>query len=268
MVVATFIYLYAFFSTREWVSEELPHQSDLAGDLRALLTNAGWVVLFISGLFNLVHVAVRNGSFLFYFDYYVGDESKASLFFSSGSAMFLLGVISANFFARRFSKKNLLVFHACSLGILLCAFYLVPADQYGLMLLFNGLSSFVAGPIPVLLYVLYAEVADYTEWQTNRKVMALVFATMLIAVKAGLMLGGLLNGVLLDSYGYVPNAEQSAEALKIIVLLVSVIPGVCAILSGVTIAFYPLKEPLMRRVEEELATRRSATQTQPRSLTA
>ena len=100
MVFATLIYVFTFLTTRERVSGEVEHATDVRGDLLALMRNLGWALLFVSALFHLVHVAVRNGSLLFYFDYYVGDESKASLFFSSGSAAFMAGVVCANFLPR------------------------------------------------------------------------------------------------------------------------------------------------------------------------
>ena len=88
MVLATGLYFYTFFSTKERVTEppnkEKSH--DIVGDLKVLLTNLGWLALFASAFFNLLHVAVRNGTLLFYFDYYVGDESKFAFFaFLGGS---------------------------------------------------------------------------------------------------------------------------------------------------------------------------------------
>ena len=203
MLVATAIYLFTFFCTRERVVDEAAHASDIRGDLKALFTNIGWVVLFVSALFNLIHVAVRNGSLLFYFDYYVGDESKASLYFWSGSLAFMAGILCINLVADRFRKKHLLVFLTCTMGVGLFLLYFVPPDQYGVML------------------------------------------------------GGLMNGLLLESFGYVANAEQSQEALKAIVMLVSVIPAAFSVLSGLTIAFYPLTEPVMLKVEQELSERRA-----------
>ncbi|GGA70533.1 MFS transporter [Neiella marina] len=263
MILATLLYAFTFISTKERVNDgktldSSQPSSDIKGDLKALLTNLGWGVLFVSALFNLIHVAVRNGALLFYFDYYVGDQSKAALFFSVGSVSFLLGILLANFLVKKFAKKHLLVTLTCCTSVMLFAFYLLPPDAYGLMLVFNCCASFVAGPIPVLLYVLYADLADYTEWKTGRKVMALIYSTMLIGVKAGLVVGGALAGYLLGLSGYVANQPQNQQALETIVMLVSVIPASFALLSGLMIIFYPFSEATMEQVEDELRQRRLA----------
>ena len=199
MVIATGLYVYTFMSTRERVAEEANPSADqdLVGNLRALVTNMGWVILLASALFNLIHVAVRNGALLFYFDYYVGDQAKAGLFFGVGTGAFMLGIIGANYVVRCMSKRTLLVLLTSIVAINMGLFYLIPADNYELMLLNNIATSLFAGPIPVILYVLYAEVADYTEWKTGRKVMALVYSTMQIAIKGGLVIGGVIKRVVI-----------------------------------------------------------------------
>ncbi len=259
MILATILYFYTFFSTRERVTVPVNanKDNDIKGDLTALIMNAGWIILFVSALFNLIHVAVRNGSLLFYFDYYVGDESKFAEFAFWGGVAFLAGIVAANYVSRIFNKRIILQVVTCSVGVLLGLFYLIPADNYPMMVFVHCLISLLSGPIPVLLYVLYAEIADYTEWKKGRKVMALVYSTMLIGVKGGLVVGGVLAGAILAMKGYVANAEQTPEALDAIVMLVSVIPGIFALLSGLCLVFYPFSEKLMKQVEEELKQRRS-----------
>ena len=69
---------------------------------------------------------------------------------------------------------------------------------------------------------------------------------------------GLLSGLLLGMSGYVPNSEQTPEAIEAIVLLVSVIPACFAMLSGLIIIFYPFDEKVMKKVEEDLALQRAS----------
>ena len=262
MVLATGLYFYTFFSTKEriTVDPKANKSTDITGDLKALFMNLGWIVLFTSALFNLIHVAVRNGALLFYFDYYVGDESKFTFFAFLGGVAFLAGIVSANFISRVVNKRTILVVVTCSVGICLGLFYLIPPDDYPMMIFMHCLISFLSGPIPVLLYVLYAEIADYTEWKTGRKVMALVYSTMLIGVKGGLVIGGVLTGALLAMSGYIANQEQTPEALDAIVMLVSLIPGIFAMISGLCIVFYPFTEQKIAHIEGELKERRGGAE--------
>ena len=259
MVMATFIYVFCFYTTRERINiePEANKNTDIKGDLRVLVTNAGWLILFLSAFFNLVHVAVRNGSLFYYFDYYVCDVSKTSLFFLLGGIAFLVGIVASNFIARYFGKRAILIVSTCSTALCLSVFYFIPAENYTAIIVMHCLASLCSGPIPVLIYVLYTEVADYVEWKHNRKVMALVFSTMLVGVKAGLVIGISSTGFLLDFFGYVPNQDQTEHAVTAIVMLVSIIPGIFAMLSGLTLVFYPYDEKLMKTIEKDLEARRA-----------
>ena len=261
MILATGLYFFTFFSTKERVTVEPQKEkkSDVAGDLGVLIANFGWIVLFASAFFNLVHVAVRNGSLLFYFDYYVGDESKFPFFGLIGGSFFLAGIVAANIIARFVNKRTILIICTCSVGVLLGLFYLIPPENYLMMVVLHCVISLISGPIPVLIYVLYAELADYIEWKSGRKVMALVYSTMTTGVKVGLTLGVSLAGYLLGIAGYVANQEQTPQAIEAIVLLATVVPGICAVLSGLCIVLYPITDEQMDVVEKELAERRKQT---------
>lgn len=258
MVLATALYFFTFFSTKERVTVEPSKEkkSDVAGDLGVLVTNFGWLVLFASAFFNLLHVAVRNGSLLYYFDYYVGDVSKFPTFGLIGGSFFLAGIVGANILARYVNKRIILIVCTCSVGVLLGLFYLIPPDNYPMMIALHCLISVISGPIPVLIYVLYAELADYIEWKSGRKVMALVYSTMTTGVKVGLTLGVSIAGYLLGLAGYVANQDQTPQALEAIVLLATIVPGICAVLSGLCIVLYPVTDKDMKVVEKELAARR------------
>ena len=167
-----------------------------------------------------------------------------------------MGIVASNFLSRFVKKRTILIVCTCLVGIMLGLFYLIPPEDYVTMIVLHCAISLVSGPIPVLIYVLYAELADHIEWKSGRKVMALVYSTMTTGVKVGLTLGISLTGILLGFAGYVANQEQTPEALEAIVLLATVVPGICAILSGLCIVLYPLTDEQMEVVEKELAERR------------
>ena len=68
-------------------------------------------------------------------------------------------------------------------------------------------------PTIPLIWAMFADVADYAEWKTHRRIIGAVFATILFALKTGLSLGGAIAGWLLSGYGYVPNQQQTEHAL-------------------------------------------------------
>jgi Na+/melibiose symporter-like transporter len=57
----------------------------------------------------------------------------------------------------------------------------------------------------------------------------------------------------------VANAGQTPETLGGILILFSLLPASFSLLSAVAIAFYKLDEPVVRQMERELGSRRSAS---------
>jgi MFS family permease len=97
-------------------------------------------------------------------------------------------MLSANL-ARRFGKKAVAVagFGLATLGTL--AFYaLTPTNVVG-MLLLTILISIVYAPTIALVWAIYADVADYSEWKVGRRFTGMVFATIGFGLKSGLALG-------------------------------------------------------------------------------
>jgi Na+/melibiose symporter-like transporter len=110
------------------------------------------------------------------------------------------------------------------------------------------------GPTVPLLWVMIADVADYSEWKTSRR--ATGFAGVLFALKAGVSLGGALSAWVIDAFGYVPNAVQTERALLGIRLGASVYPAIAMALGLVCLASYKIGKKLNVQIHEELAERR------------
>jgi GPH family glycoside/pentoside/hexuronide:cation symporter len=51
--------------------------------------NGPWVALFISGIFALMNVAVRNGSMVYYLKYYVGDDGTRLFLIFDKTSIFI-----------------------------------------------------------------------------------------------------------------------------------------------------------------------------------
>ena len=57
-------------------------------------------------------------------------------------------------------------------------------------------------------------------------------------------------------FGFKANIDQSAETIKGIKLMISIIPGIAALLSGVFIYFYQLSESRVKEITTALEARR------------
>lgn len=255
-VVSVAMFLYTFAMTRERVQPPADQVSSLREDVRTLLRNGPWVVLFFSALFTLTNTAVRGSSIIYYFKYVVRDESKAALYMSAGSLAFIAGAVSTKLFLRWFERRPLMIGLTFLNAVTMASFYFVNPHALWLLHTLNILATFLVGPTPAILWSMYADTADYGEWKFGRRTTGLVFSASVFSQKLGLAIGAALAGWMLDYYGFVANAAQNERTLHGINLMFSVGPAAFAILGGVAIFFYPLTEAHVKAIEQDLSARK------------
>jgi Na+/melibiose symporter-like transporter len=159
--------------------------------------------------------------------------------------------------SRRFGKKSIAVFGFASTAVVTALFYLLKPDQVGGMIALTVLGAVTYGPTIPLLWAMFADVADYSEWKTGRRATGIVFATLGFALKAGLSLGAFFLTRLLDFYGYVPNKAQAAQALQGIRLSASLYPAVLFAVCTGLLAIYKINRALTLQISTELLARRA-----------
>jgi glycoside/pentoside/hexuronide:cation symporter, GPH family len=117
-------------------------------------------------------------------------------------------------------------------------------------------SSFIIGFNSPLVFAMFADTADDAEWRTGRRTTGLVFASAIFSTKAGVAIGALIFGLILDYFGYVANVPQTHRSLDGIILSMSWIPCGLMLLATALMQLYPLDEELMVRIESDLKERR------------
>lgn len=265
--VASIALFWTTFATTKERVIPVATKTDLRKDLRALLQNGPWLALFLTGIFTLINIAVRNGSLLYYFKYYVGDDGsriflifdKTAVFLSLGLLAMVVGVTMTRFLSERFEKRSLMIVLSLLNALSMAVFYVTPADQYWLMVAVNCFGMLAAGPTPALVWSMYADTADYGEWKTGRRTTALVFSTVQFSHKMGLAVGAGLTGIILGWFGFVANEIQTDVSMQGIRLMFSIFPTVFALLGIIAIFFYRIDAATVRRMEQELAERHAST---------
>lgn len=268
MAIFAFISVALFWITFATTKERVvpvPEKSNIRRDLKVLLSNGPWKALFWAGIFTLINIAVRNGTLLYYFKYYVGDDGtpifwifdKTAVFMSSGLLFMMIGVMMTKTLSERFEKRQLMIVLSIFTALSMAAFFFIPPDQYGLMLVVNALGTLAAGPTPALVWSMYADCADYGEWKTGRRTTALVFSTVQFSHKMGLAVGAGLAGIILSWFGFVANEAQSETSMFGIRFMFSIFPTIFALLGVVAIFFYRIDRATLLRMEQELNTSRA-----------
>jgi Na+/melibiose symporter-like transporter len=111
-------------------------------------------------------------------------------------------------------------------------------------------------PTIPLIWAIYADVADFSEWKTGRRATGMIFATIGFALKAGLALGSASFLWLMGMYGYAANQAQTPRTLEGIRMCSGVYVGILFAICTVLLIIYQLNKRTTIQIADELAERR------------
>ncbi len=263
-VLSIALFWYTFSTTRERVVTPSDQKSNLKNDLKYLVSNRPWLVLFLAAIFTLANIAVKNAVTVHFFKYYVGDDGtsiflfmdQTTLFLTAGMLAMIIGVAGTRLLTRHFEKKALMIWLSLMNAVSMIIIFFIPPDQYWTMMAVNIVGMFLVGPTPALVWSMYADVADYGEWKFGRRTTGLVFSAAQFAQKFGLTIGGGLSGWLLGAFGFVANTDQTESSLLGIRLMFTVIPACLAAMNALVLLLYNLSDGKVGQIETELEHRR------------
>jgi GPH family glycoside/pentoside/hexuronide:cation symporter len=175
----------------------------------------------------------------------------------AGTATTIIVIMLSASLAKRFGKKAVAVAGFALSTITAFAFYLLkPTDVYGMVGL-TILGAVVYAPTIPLVWAIFADVADYSEWKTGRRFTGMVFATIGFALKTGLALGSAsflwLMAGLFKYDTQVPGAPDAVAGYRALSGIgVGLMFAVCTVL----LATYQLNKRATIEMSDELAARR------------
>lgn len=255
-VIAVGLFYITFYTTKERIEPAKSQKTPIKDDLKDLMQNRPWMILFFMGLVTFIFLSLRIAVGLYYFQYYVGDESLFSMFAVLGTIGLIIGIPLSKPLTRKFGKRNTYIMSNILSGIAVLALFLPTPEQWKIAYIISALVGFFNGHGVPILWAMYADTADYAEWKFGRRATGIVFSAATFGQKFGWGIGGAITGWLLAMFNYEPNTIQSSETILGIKLMLSIIPGALMILSVILLFFYNLTEPMMEKVQSELADRR------------
>ncbi|GGH59119.1 GPH family glycoside/pentoside/hexuronide:cation symporter [Filimonas zeae] len=267
-VIAVVLFYLTFRWTRERVTPVQEQKNTLKTDLADLVANKPFFILLGAGVFTLIFNSLRDGSAVYYFKYYFSNQEAfqlplvhvavgySTLYLVLGQGANIIGVVLAKPVSDKIGKKNTFFYAMLVATLLSCGFYFLTEKDVALIMVFQLLISICAGSIFPLLWSMYADIADYSEWKTGRRATGLIFSSSSMSQKLGWTLGGALTGWLLAIWGFEANMVQTEGARTGIRMMLSVVPAVGALLSAIFIVFYKLSDAFMQDVSQELLKRR------------
>jgi glycoside/pentoside/hexuronide:cation symporter, GPH family len=290
-IVGTVMLLITFFTTKERIVPTIEQKSSVKDDLSDLVKNKPWLIMLSLTILVFVTLAMKGGSYVFYFNNYVdkvalanfispvintlsglginffGSDPAAAGFglFNAGGIIFMIvGISLSKKLADKFGKRDVYKYGLLVATFFVLIFFFFKPENVLLMFGSQILHGFFYGITIPILWAMIADVADYSEMKTNRRATAIIFSAMMVGLKAGLSIGGALVTWILGLYGYIP--KESGIAGQVIVqphsvaegarLLVSIYPSIPFLIGVGLLFFYIIDKKMEVKIETELKTRR------------
>src|SRR5882672_11182760 len=171
-----------------------------------------------------------------------------------GTATTIIVILLSPSLAHRFGKKAIAVIGFALSALNAFAFYLLGPSNVTGMLLLTILGAIVYAPTIPLVWAIFADVADYSEWKIGRRFTGMVFATIGFALKSGLALGSagfLMIMKLFFRYDTkLPDVPETVQGFRVCSgIVVGLLFAIC---TGLLIA-YPISKRLTIQMADELA---------------
>ena len=273
--LAAILFVLTFAGTKERLKPTIK-KPELKEDLKDIAKNGPWFIMLGAAISVLIFNSLRDGSILYYFKYYIQDQTVSifgstyelsqgalsSAYLSIWLGTNIIGVLLAKPISSRIGKKKTFLLSAILSAILSFVIFFIQPDQLGLLFFSNVLIGISAGIVLPLIWAMYADISDYSEWKTGRRATGLIFSSSSMSQKFGWTIGGAISGWLLAVFGFEANVAQTEDALLGIRLMISVIAGLGALLATGFMFFYKLDEETMKGIEAELIASREAAETE------
>ena len=174
-----------------------------------------------------------------------------------GTGTTIICIMLSTGFSKKFGRKNVALVCFSLAAVNAFAMYLLPPTATWGMALLAVTGSIVYAPTCAIMWAMYADAADYSEWQTGRRFTGMVFATIGFALKAGLALGGAaFLWIMVGLWDYDTKLQDAANAIAGYRTSSSIIVGLFFVAIVVCIAFCKLNKGLTLRMAAELDERR------------
>jgi Na+/melibiose symporter-like transporter len=175
-----------------------------------------------------------------------------------GTAVTIVVIMLSASFSARFGKKAVIGTGFALAALNSFAMYLLsPTNTVG-MFVVAVVGSIVYAPTIAVAWAMYADAADYSEWQTGRRFTGMVFATIGFSLKSGLALGSaVFLWIMAGFFDYDTKLSDAANAIAGYHATSTIVVGLLFVGGAVSIALCKLNKKLTLQMSAELAERRA-----------
>lgn len=254
------VLLITWYAIQQLIKKDESETSPSQRDLIDLLTNKPWLMILGLGFLTMLFNGIKYAVIAFYFNHYIGEPTLTGRYFIVLLVISIIAALLAGYLTRLMGKKTLFVASLIISGFLTGMISFAGPDDVLYLFLVGGAAEFFAAFMPVLIFSMLGDAADYSEWKHNRRATGLFYSAGTFIQKTGGGFAGAMVLIVLGAYGYVGSDPSTIpQSVEGMVLLMSWIPAVFAFASVALLIVYPLNTKRMSEIEADLRARHADT---------
>lgn len=232
-------------------------KEELKEQYKALFKNKPLIVISVVNLLTFSSFNLKSTVQVYFAQYVLKDTAAVSYlgFFSIG--MILVAAVVVPFLTRKFDKKIVYVAGCLiwAIGDILGFFFTTNATTF---IFFTTIAYFGNGFATTLNWSMISDCVEYGEWQSGVRSEGLVYSFFTFFRKLSQAVAGFVPGIVLAWVGYIPNQQQTAEAIFGIRGLMFLYSGSLSIFAIIMILkLYPLTDARFKVIMKEVVARRN-----------
>ena len=249
-----------FFGTEEREDLVELDKPTLIESLRSVWKNVPFRYGLGIFLVTWISVDIVQSSLLFYVKFVVQREAQNEIIMATIFVIAMFALPIWNWVSNRWSKR-----YAYMIGIAFWAvvqmvlILMAPSTSLTLILILCSLAGIGVAAAHVLPWAILPDAIEWYEYKTGERHEGMFYSITTLARKITSTGTVPIIGLVLEFTGYEPNlAQQSAEAVRGIKMVIGPIPAVLLCV-GIFIAYkYPLDRDDFRKIVDKIKERRSA----------
>ena len=243
-IIAVPLLLQAFFGTTERVMEMLnskqakPKMKEIVSSISK---NKPLLLLLANSFLSvLVNLPVTAG--IYFATYYLGNEQLMGMLAGTVLVASGVGCAMAPALGRNHSSRDILVATTILAAVLFVLAYFAASGPLWIVVLLTFVIGVLLGIPLVLRTSMMADTIEYAQVKTGSRNEGIIFSSLTFVSKLKMGAASFFVGLVLKSSGYIPNVEQSPEALTGILMTMTLLPALGLALSVIPLMFYKLTD--------------------------
>lgn len=251
-LIAVPLFYILFFNSKEVVQPvSQKNKIPLRDTIKVVVTNKPLMCIFAIMLLSMTGFFGRMGVVLYYYMYVLKRFDLIALFMTIPSLFTAFGIFLTSKFIERIGKRKMCTISYALTSIVLVGIYCTDASNVNVLIVLTALYGLFGFAFPIPMAMI-PEAIDYAEDKTGIRADGTSYATVSLSTKFASAIGGAVGIMLMASFGYVANSEQTTQAINGINIVVNLLPALCYGLAIIPLWMYPLKDEENEKIRERL----------------